>query len=105
MGLILKCSPMSENTRHFRSCKKNATLKVPFQEVLWYLDQVVEATETVRVSRLVDVHQTANLAGREADVLVTDHDLQLLATHAVWLRPEGVVLSHDLGSERERQSG
>ena len=39
-------------------------------ETLEILDQVIEATETFRVPRLVDVHQAANLAGGEAYVLV-----------------------------------
>ena len=30
-------------------------------------------------------------------MLVSDDDLQLLATDPVWLRPEGIVLRHDLG--------
>ena len=65
-------------------------------ETLEVLDEIVEAAEAVRVTRLVDVHEGADLAGGEADVLVPDHDFQLLAPHAVWLRPEGVVLRHDL---------
>ena len=64
------------------------------QEVVQHLDQVVETAETVRVSRLVDInlrnrlilflpsfsfgYQAADLAGCERDVLVPDHNLELL---------------------------
>merc|ERR1719215_323328 len=65
-------------------------------ETLEVLDQVVETAETVRVTGLVHVHQGPDLAGGEADVLVPDHDLQLLTTNTVGLGPEGVVLGHDL---------
>ena len=41
-------------------------------------------------------HQAANLAGCERDVFVADDDLQLLTSNTVRLRPEGVVLGHDL---------
>ena len=59
-----------------------------------HLNQVVEAAETVRVSRLIDInlrnililfppsfsfgYQAADLAGCERDVLVPDHNLKLL---------------------------
>merc|ERR1719281_2401796 len=69
---------MSEKTRHLRS---------------W---TIVEAAETVRVAGLVDIDEGSDLAGGEADVLVPNHDLQLLTTNTVGLRPEGVVLGHDL---------
>ena len=65
-------------------------------QALEVLDQIVETAETVRVSGLVDIHQAANLAGGEADVFVADDDLQLLTSNTVRLRPEGVVLGHDL---------
>ena len=65
-------------------------------QALEVLDQVVKTAEAVRVSGLVDVHQRANLAGGEADVFVSDDDLQLLTADTVGLRPEGVVLGHDL---------
>ena len=65
-------------------------------ETLEVLDQVVETAETVGVAGLVDIHQTANLAGGEADVFVSDDDLQLLTANTVRLGPEGVVLGHDL---------
>ena len=47
-------------------------------ETLEVLDQIVETAEAVRVARLVDVDQGADLAGGEADVLIPDHNLQLL---------------------------
>ena len=47
-------------------------------ETLEVLDQIVETAETVRVARLVHIHQGPDLARGEADVLVPDHDLQLL---------------------------
>ena len=65
-------------------------------QALEVLDQIVETTQAVRVSGLVDVHQRANLAGGEADVFVSDDDLQLLTANTVRLGPEGVVLGHDL---------
>ena len=83
-------------------------------ETLEVLDQIVETAETVRVAGLVHVNQGPDLAGGEADVLVPDHNLQLLlvnvlntalwlddddfylTTNTVGLWPEGVVLSHDL---------
>ena len=83
-------------------------------ETLEVLDEIVEAAETVRVAGLVDIHEGSDLAGGEADVLVPDHDLQLLTivqykyryligcydayltTNTVGLGPEGVVLGHDL---------
>ena len=65
-------------------------------QALEVLDQIIETTEAVRITRLVHVNQGSNLAGGEADVLVSDHDLQLLTSHAVGLGPEGVVLGHDL---------
>ena len=65
-------------------------------QALEVLDQIVEAAETVRIARLVHVHQRSNLAGGEADVFVSDHDLQLLTSDTVGLRPESVVLRHDL---------
>ena len=58
--------------------------------------KLVNVIVTVGVSALVDIHQRANLAGGEADVLVTNHNLQLLTTNSVGLRPEGVILGHDL---------
>ena len=48
-------------------------------ETLEVLDEIVEAAETVRVAGLVDIDEGSDLAGGEADVLVPDHDLQLLA--------------------------
>ena len=65
-------------------------------QALEVLDQIVKTAEAVRVSGLVDVHQGADLAGGEADVFVPDDDLQLLTTNTVGLRPEGIVLGHDL---------
>ena len=65
-------------------------------ETLEVLDQVVETAETVGVAGLVDIHQGADLAGGEADVFVSDDDLQLLTANTVRLGPEGVVLGHDL---------
>ena len=65
-------------------------------QALEVLDQVVKTAEAVRVSGLVDVHQGADLAGGEADVFVPDDDLQLLTTNTVGLRPESIVLGHDL---------
>ena len=47
-------------------------------ETLEVLDQIVETAETVRVAGLVHIDQGPDLAGGEADVLVSDHDLQLL---------------------------
>ena len=52
--------------------------------------------ERVRVLAGVDVDEGSDLGGGEADVLVADDDLQLLAPHAVRLGPQGVVLGHDL---------
>ena len=66
-------------------------------ETLDILDQVVETAETIRITTLVHVHQRSNLAGGEADVLVPDHNLQLLTTNTIRLRPESVVLRHHLG--------
>lgn len=60
------------------------------------LHEVVEAAQALRVARLVHVQQGAGLRGGERYVLVADHDLQLLAAHPVRLRPERVVLLHDL---------
>ena len=65
-------------------------------QALEVLDQIVETAEAVRVSGLVDVHQGADLARGEADVFVPDDDLQLLTTNTVGLRPESIVLGHDL---------
>ena len=47
-------------------------------ETLEVLDQIVETAETVWVARLVHVDQGPDLAGGEADVLIPDHNLQLL---------------------------
>ena len=47
-------------------------------ETLEVLNEIVEAAETVRVAGLVDIHEGPDLAGGEADVLVPDHNLQLL---------------------------
>lgn len=52
--------------------------------------------ERVGVLAGVDVDEGSDLGGGEADVLVADDNLQLLATHAVGLRPQRVVLGHDL---------
>merc|ERR1719481_2379026 len=65
-------------------------------EALEVLHEVVEAPEAVRVPALVHVDQAPYLGRREADVLVTNDDLQLLPAHPVRLRPQGVILSHDL---------
>ena len=66
-------------------------------ETLEVLDQIVETAEAVRVAGLVHVDQGPDLAGGEADVLVSDHNLQLLTTNTIRLRPESVVLRHHLG--------
>ena len=52
-------------------------------ETLEVLDQIVETAETVRVAGLVHVNQGPDLAGGEADVLVSDHDLQLLLVNVL----------------------
>merc|ERR550525_814916 len=65
-------------------------------QALQILNQVVETAETVRVSRLVDINQAADLAGCERDVLVPNHNLKLLAADPVWLRPKLIIFSHDL---------
>ena len=65
-------------------------------QALEVLDQIIETTKTVRITRLVHVNQGPNLAGGEADVLVSDHDLQFLTNHTVQQGPEGVILGHDL---------
>ena len=83
---------MRENTKHFRSY--NTSVRDLLRVVVQHLDQVVEAAETVRVSRLIDInlrnrlilflpsfssgYQAANLAGCERDVLVPNHNLKLL---------------------------
>ena len=51
---------------------------------------------TIWVTALVDIHERSNLAGGEADVLISNDNLQLLTTNSVWLGPEGVILRHDL---------
>lgn len=61
------------------------------------LNQIVETAEAFGVFALVDVHQRPDFASREADVLVADHDFELLPADAVGLWPKRVVLSHDLG--------
>lgn len=60
------------------------------------LHEVVETPQTLRVTGLIDIQEGAGLGGGERYVLVADDDLQLLATNAVRLRPERVVLLHDL---------
>ena len=47
----------------------------------------------------------ADLAGGEADVLVADDDLELLPAHAVGLRPQRVVLRHDLDRSGQGPGG
>ena len=49
-------------------------------ETLQILDQVVKGSQTIRVLAAINVHQTAYLAGVEADVLVLMYYFQLLAT-------------------------
>ena len=41
-------------------------------------DMWIDVPEAIGVPGLVDVDETADLAGGEADVLVPDHDLKLL---------------------------
>merc|ERR1719205_348910 len=65
-------------------------------QALQVLDQVIETPQAVRVPGLVHVHQAPDLAGGEADVLVSDHDLQLLSSDTVRLGPQCVILGHDL---------
>jgi len=65
-------------------------------QALEVLDQVVEGAQALHVLAAVDVDQRADLAGGERDVLVAHQDLQLLAPHAVRLRPQRVVLLQDL---------
>lgn len=61
------------------------------------LYQVVEASQTLRVPRLIDVQKRTGLGRGERYVLVADHDFQFLATDAIRLGPKRVVLLHDLG--------
>lgn len=60
------------------------------------LDEVVEDAEALGVLAGLDVDEGADLGGGEGDVLVPHHDLQLLPSHAVWLRPVAVILLHNL---------
>jgi len=64
-------------------------------EALEILNQVVEASKTVRIPTAVDVDQGADLGGGEGDVFVADDDLELLASHPIRSWPQGVVLGHD----------
>jgi len=66
-------------------------------QALQVLHEVVEAAQPIRVLGVVDVDEGAYLGGGEGDVFLPYDNLQLLAPHAVRLRPEGVVLLHDLG--------
>ena len=64
-------------------------------ETLQVLHKVVEASQAVGVFAVVDVHEGADLGRGEGDVLVADHDLQLLTADAIGLGPGCVVLVHD----------
>ncbi len=70
-------------------------------ETLEILHQVVEAPECVRVLAGVDVDEGSDLGRGEGDVLVSHHDLELLAADAIGLRPKGVVFVQDLRHETE----
>ncbi len=65
-------------------------------QALDVLNEVVEAAEALGVLAVVDVHEGADLARSERDVLVAEHNLELLAADAVRRRPHLVVLLHDL---------
>ena len=47
-------------------------------EIPKFLNEVVEATEPIWISGLVHIHQAADLASREANVLVSNYNLQFL---------------------------
>lgn len=65
-------------------------------KTLQILHQVVETAQPLGILRLAHVHQRAGFARRERNVLVVDDDLQLLAADPVGLRPQRVLLLHDL---------
>lgn len=46
--------------------------------------------------RAIHVDQRSNFGGCERDVFITDDNLQLLAANTVWLRPQCIILLHDL---------
>ncbi len=49
-------------------------------EIPKFLNEVVEATEPVGVSGLIHIHQAAYLASSEANMLVSNYNLQFLKT-------------------------
>jgi hypothetical protein len=65
-------------------------------ETLDVLDEVVEAAESLGVLAVVDVDKRADLARCEGDVLVAEHNLELLAADTIGRWPHLVVLLHDL---------
>ncbi len=53
-------------------------IKSNYDEILKFLNEVVEATEPVGVPGLIHIHQAAYLASSEANMLVSNYNLQLL---------------------------
>jgi hypothetical protein len=67
-------------------------------QTLQVLNEVVEDAQALGVFAGLHVQQAADLGGLKADVLVPQHNLQLLTPYAVSLRPVRVVFLEDLGT-------
>ena len=62
-------------------------------EALEILDQEIENAKSFWVFCTGDVLQAADLRARKTDVLIVEHNLELLPADAVGFRPIAVVLS------------
>ncbi len=60
------------------------------------LRKVVQRAKTIRILAILDVAERSNLRGRESDVVVPNHDLQLLAALGVRLGPVVVIAGENV---------
>lgn len=60
------------------------------------LYEIVERSQTLGILALVDVNKWANFWRGEADVVIAQDDLKLLATNSIWSGPHVVVFPQNL---------
>ncbi len=61
------------------------------EQIVIYLNQVVEYPKSFRIFAALDIKQGANLRRGERDMVIAHDYLQLLPPNSVWLRPVVVI--------------
>ena len=97
--ICLKCSTICTSSQHI-------VHMTGIKSFIAHLNKVVEHSEPLRVLAGLHLQERAQLGGGKGDVLLADHNLQLLSTDAIGLWPIAIVFLQNLVCEsRGRISG